>query len=122
MAEFHPRVPFPVVTPSSGTVQLAPDVSWELATSRQAEHSVKALEEEVKWLCSNATAQGWSFKDNATRLRLRSPKGKEFTLPRRNPADTRTALRKFVAELRANGLRVNRALQGPVEESPFGLR
>jgi hypothetical protein len=94
--------------------------SVSLATSH-AGQTLKALEEEIKWLCSNAGDQGWSVvKSNPTTLRLSSPKGKEFTLLRRRPAGTRTDLRKFVAELRANGLRVNRALQGTVEESPFG--
>lgn len=86
-----------------------------------AEQTLKALEEEIKWLCSNATSQGWAVvKNNPTTLRLRSPKGKEFTLPRRRPAGTRAELRKFVTELRANGLRANRALQDAVENSPFG--
>ncbi|MGN7150756.1 TIR domain-containing protein [Arthrobacter sp. SAFR-179] len=92
-----------------------------LLAARHAEQALKALEEEINWLCSNATSQGWSVvKNNPTTLRLRSPKGKEFTLPRRRPAGTRAELRKFVAELRANGLRVNRALQDAVEHSPFG--
>lgn len=85
------------------------------------EQSLRALEEEINWLCSNATDQGWSvIKRNPTLLRLRSPKGKEFTLTHNRPASTRVELRKFVVELRANGLRVNRALQGAVENSPFG--
>lgn len=91
-----------------------------LATAH-TEQTLKALEEEIKWLCSNATDQGWHVvKNNPTMLRLTSPKGKQFALPRRRPAGTRADLRKFVAELRANGLRVNRALQGTVDESPFG--
>lgn len=86
-----------------------------------AEQTLKALEEEINWLCSNASSQGWSVvKNNPTTLRLRSPKGKEFTLARRRPAGTRAELRKFVKELRANGLRVNRALLEAVENSPFG--
>ncbi|WP_461175242.1 nucleotide-binding protein (plasmid) [Arthrobacter sp. Z1-9] len=89
--------------------------------ANHAEQTLKALEEEINWLCSNAASQGWSVaKNNPTTLRLRSPKGKEFTLPRRRPAGTRAELRKFVTELRANGLRVNRALQDAVENSPFG--
>ncbi|MET3937076.1 nucleotide-binding protein [Arthrobacter sp. OAP107] len=92
-----------------------------LLAASHAEQTLKALEEEINWLCSNATSQGWSVvKNNPTTLRLRSPKGKEFTLPRRRPAGTRAELRTFVAELRANGLRVNRALQDAVENSPFG--
>lgn len=103
--------------PSSATPDLMPSV---LATVHK-ENALKALEDEIQWLCSNATNQGWSLvKNNPTMLRLRSPKGKEFTLTRRRPAGTRVDLRMFVAELRANGLRVNRALQGAVEDSPFG--
>lgn len=86
-----------------------------------AEQALQALEEEINWLCSNAKSQGWSVvKNNTTTLRLRSPKGKDFVLPRRRPAATRAELRNFVTELRANGLRVNRALQDSVENSPFG--
>lgn len=92
-----------------------------LLAEHHAEQTRKALEEEIKWLCSNALSQGWSVaKNNTTTLRLSSPKGKHFTLARKRPAGTRAELRKFVSELRANGLRVNRALQGPVEDSPFG--
>ncbi|WP_442546154.1 nucleotide-binding protein (plasmid) [Arthrobacter sp. KN11-1C] len=91
-----------------------------LATSH-AEQTLKALDAEIDWLCSNATNQGWLvIKSNPTMLRLGSPKGREFTLQRRRPGGTRSDLRKFVTELRANGLRVNRALQGAVEDSPFG--
>lgn len=96
------------------------EASGSLATS-PTEQTLRALEEEIKWLCANATNQGWSVsKSNPTMLRLSSPKGEEFTLSRKGPAATRADLRKFVAELRANGLRVNRALQGAVEDSPFG--
>lgn len=103
--------------PDQATHELLPG---SLATAHK-ENALKALEDEIKWLCSNATDQGWSaIKSNATMLRLRSPKGKEFTLHRRRPAGTRVDLRKFVAELRANGLRVSQALQGTVEDSPFG--
>lgn len=94
--------------------------SASLATAH-AEQALKALEKEIEWLCDNATGQGWFvIKSNPTMLRLRSPKGKEFTLARRRPSGTRGDLRTFVAELRANGLRVNRGLQGAVEDSPFG--
>lgn len=100
---------------------VTPDLMPSVLATVHKENSLKALEDEIKWLCNNATNQGWSVvKNNQTMLRLRSPKGKEFTLPRRRSAGTRVDLRKFVTELRANGLRVNRALQGAVEESPFG--
>lgn len=52
-----------------------------------AEEMRKALEEEIKWLCSNATSQGWSVvKSNPTILRLSSPKGKgESSSPNSEP-------------------------------------
>jgi hypothetical protein len=110
-------VPQSIQIPATATHDAAPSV----LAANHAEQTLKALEEEIKWLCSNATSQGWTVvKNNPTTLRLSSPKGKDFTLPRKRPAATRTELRKFVIELRANGLRVNRALQGAVEESPFG--
>ncbi|MEO5315557.1 nucleotide-binding protein [Pseudarthrobacter sp. CC12] len=110
-------VPQNIQLPVTTTHDSAPSI---LAASH-GEQTLKALEEEIKWLCSNATSQGWAIvKNNPTTLRLSSPKGKSFTLARKRPAGTRTELRKFVTELRANGLRVNRALQGSVEESPFG--
>jgi hypothetical protein len=110
-------VPQNMQIPSSTTHETVPS----FLAANHAELTLKALEEEIKWLCSNATSQGWSvIKNNPTTLRLSSPKGKDFTLPRKRPAATRAELRRFVAELRAHGLRVNRALQGAVEDSPFG--
>jgi predicted nucleotide-binding protein len=104
-------------TPATAGHESAPS----FLAANHAHQTLKALEDEIKWLCSNATSQGWSvIKNNPTSLRLSSPKGKDFILPRKRPAATRAELRKFVAELRANGLRVNRALQGAVEDSPFG--
>lgn len=101
--------------------ETAREMAPNFLAAGHAEQTLKALEEEINWLCSNATSQGWSVvKNNPTTLRMRSPKGKEFMLRRRRPAGTRAELRKFVTELRANGLRVNRALQDAVENSPFG--
>ena len=85
------------------------------------EQTGQALEEEIEWLCKNARDQGWSVaKNNQTMLRLISPKGVAFALRRKRPASTRVELRQFVSELKANGLRVNGALQLDVENSPFG--
>lgn len=104
----------------SGTKEMPNLTHGSMATVHK-EQTLQALEEEIDWLCSNAIEQGWSvIKRNPTLLRLRSPKSKDFTLSRTRPASTRAELRTFVTELRANGLRVNRALQGKVEESPFG--
>lgn len=79
-----------------------------------------ALEREVDLLCTNALSQGWTVKANsATTLRLRSPRGKVLTLSKGQPDATRADLRRFAAELRAAGLRVNSSVRRPVEESPF---
>lgn len=78
------------------------------------------LERELDLLCTNAVAQGWAVRANsATTLRLRSPSGKPFALSKSQPGDTREQLRRFVAELRAGGLRVNNGIRRPVAESPL---
>lgn len=79
-----------------------------------------ALVAEIELLCRNAAAQGWIVKTNSpTTLRLRSPRGRTFTLPKSRPATTRDDLRQFAAELRAAGLRVNSSLRRPVQDSPL---
>lgn len=78
-----------------------------------------ALTDELAKLAENAAAQGWAFRDTRTTLRLTSPKGKTFALPKSTSTATREALRPFVARLRAGGLRVNGALRRAPLESPF---
>lgn len=79
-----------------------------------------SLDRELDLVCANAVAQGWTVKTNsATTLRLRSPRGKPFTLRKGRPEATRHELRRFAAQLRAGGLRVNDGVRRPVEESPF---
>ncbi|KRE56157.1 hypothetical protein ASG70_03065 [Phycicoccus sp. Soil748] len=83
-------------------------------------HLLSPLEKELTVLCANAVSQGWTVKDNSvTTLRLWSPKGKVYTLSKSRPETTRVELRKFAAELRAAGVRVNNSIRRPVEESPF---
>jgi hypothetical protein len=79
-----------------------------------------ALDREIDLLCENAVEQGWAIKTNsATTLRLRSPRNKQYTLVKLRPEATRANLRRFAAELRAAGLRVNSSLRRPVDQSPF---
>lgn len=78
-----------------------------------------ALAEELAKLAENAAAQGWVVKDTRTTLRLTSPRGRTFALPKSTHDATRDALRPFVARLRAGGLRVNSALRRVPSESPF---
>ncbi|WP_152345714.1 nucleotide-binding protein [Brevibacterium sp. CFH 10365] len=81
---------------------------------------VTVLERELSTLSGNAAAQGWRVKtDSPTTFRLRSPKGQVFTLTKGRQESTRHELRRFVAKLRAEGLRVNRSIRRPVEDSPF---
>lgn len=78
------------------------------------------LADELERLCSNAVAQGWTVKTNsATTLRLRSPRGQVHTMSKSRPDATRADLRRFAAQLRAAGLRVNNSIRRPVEQSPF---
>ena len=80
------------------------------------------LELELELLCANAEAQGWTVKKNsATTLRLVPPNRKNagHTLSKRGARATREDLRAFVAELRADGLRVNSAIRFEPEESPY---
>lgn len=79
------------------------------------------LDREIDLLCASAVAQGWTVKKNdATTLRLAPPGGGHaHTLTKRTPDGTRTDLRRFAAELRAGGLRVNSAVRRPVEDSPY---
>lgn len=82
----------------------------------------RCLEQELALLCANAEAQGWKVKTNSeTTLRLVPPNRKNaaHTLSKGNAHDTRQQLRKFVAELRADGLRVNNAVRVAPEESPY---
>ncbi len=79
-----------------------------------------ALRHELELLKCNADAQGWLVRtDSPTTFRLRSPRGTSHTLSKGTPATTRERLRLFAREVRNEGLRVNRALRGPVEDSPF---
>lgn len=80
-----------------------------------------ALDRELDRLCANAKAQGWTVKTNSpTTLRLVPPNRRgALTLTKSTPVATRADLRRFAAELRAAGVRVNSAVRRPVEESPY---
>ncbi len=78
------------------------------------------LDQELATLCENAVNQGWAVKTNsATTLRLRSPRGAQFTLQKGPAGATREELRAFARKLRASGLRVNSSVRRPVDQSPF---
>jgi hypothetical protein len=89
-------------------------------TSASVEPHSSALDRELDLLCANVVAQGWKVKTNSpTTLRLRNPRGRTLTLQKGQPEGTRANLRRFVAELRAAGVRVNSSLRRPVNTSPF---
>ncbi|MFI6432898.1 TIR domain-containing protein [Rhodococcus oryzae] len=93
-----------------------------VSASAEADDDARCLEQELDLLCANAVAQGWTVKTNsATTLRLVPPNRRNaaHTLSKRNSHDTREELRKFVAALRADGLRVNNALRVAPDKSPF---
>lgn len=78
------------------------------------------LDREVDLLVDNAVAQGWAVKTNsATTLRLVSPRGRAVAMTKGRPEATRAELRRFAAELRGAGLRVNSVVRRSVDQSPF---
>lgn len=80
---------------------------------------LQELETEIERICVSAVAQGWRIKTNSeTTLRLQTPTGRRFTFSIGEPSASRTALRTFAADLRANGLRVSQSVRRPVTEAP----
>jgi hypothetical protein len=79
----------------------------------------RALAREIERICSDARAQGWRIKTNSeTTLRLLSPRGQTYTFSIGEAAASRLELRRFVANLRAAGLRVNRSVRRAVDDVP----
>lgn len=80
----------------------------------------QALEIEIERISSAARAQGWRIRTNSdTALRLQNRAGNRFTLPIGEPAASRDELRRFVATLRAHGLRISQSVRRPVANSPL---
>lgn len=80
----------------------------------------EGLDRELALLRRNAVAQGWQVRaDSDTTLRLVSPRGRVHTLRKKRAHQTREDLRLFAERLNADGLRVNSAIKGPVEDSPL---
>ncbi|WP_185039106.1 nucleotide-binding protein [Rathayibacter sp. PhB127] len=78
----------------------------------KARTETESLEREIERICVSARAQGWRVKTNSeTTLRLQDRRGNKFTLSRTDAIETRAALRPYVAELRARGLRVNQSVR-----------
>jgi len=78
------------------------------------------LDREIDLLCDNAVSQGWAVRTNSTTtLRLVSPRGRTVAMTKGRPEATRAELRRFAAELRAAGLRVNSGVRRPADQSPF---
>jgi len=78
------------------------------------------LQIEIERICSAALAQGWRVRTNSdTTLRLQDRSGRKFTFSIGEAASSREQLRRFAADLRANGLRVSRSVRQPTEHSPL---
>jgi hypothetical protein len=91
-----------------------------LAPTGEVEGTTFLLDQELATLCDNAVSQGWAVKTNSTTtLRLKSPRGKQFTLQKGPASSTREDLREFARKLRAAGLRVNSSVRRPVDQSPL---
>ena len=76
-----------------------------------------ALRSELNLIETSAHAQGWRVRTNSdTTLRLDSPRGHRhtFSFSLTTAQEGRHALRAFVAELRADGLRLNSSVRRPV--------
>lgn len=87
--------------------------------SAPASGSDRALAREIERICSDARAQGWHIRSNSeTTLRLRSPRGRTYTFSIGEANTSRVELRRFAAELRAGGLRVNRSVRRSVDDVP----
>lgn len=87
-------------------------------SSLRGDRAHQALAHELDLVCTAALAQGWKVKKRSeTTLRLESQRGRRHTLSLGAPAATRSQLREFVAELRADGLRVNRSVRQPASDS-----
>lgn len=97
---------------------LGPRLAPSTHASSPPDHN-SPLESELTKLTENAHAQGWVVKDTRTSLRLTSPSGNRHALSKATPEATRNDLRRFVAELRADGLRVSTALRRSPSTSPF---
>lgn len=78
----------------------------------------QALEVELESVCRSADAQGWTVKKrSSTTLRLQDRKGGRHTLSLGTAEKSRIELREFARELRRHGLRVNRSVRQPMDES-----
>lgn len=92
----------------------------QIVVSSTRHNSSESLDKEIALLIANAESQGWKVKtNNEVNFRLVSPRGAKHVLSKTKPQQTREALRDFASELKADGLRVNRALTRPSDKSPY---
>ncbi|WP_404439046.1 nucleotide-binding protein [Microbacterium aerolatum] len=78
---------------------------------------VSKLQWELQLVAQNAQAQGWRVRNQSqTAFRVESPRRQRFTFSiAAHPRTARAELRKFVSDLRTNGLRISRAVREPIE-------
>ncbi len=87
------------------------------ASAPQAGDHVRLLEYELDLLWTAVAAQGWRRlrPNSTTTIRVISPRGRRFSMQlSADPSVTRSTLRNFARQLRANGLRVNDRVRQPV--------
>ncbi|WP_341975073.1 nucleotide-binding protein [Microbacterium sp. LWO13-1.2] len=120
IVEVGPRKRMPV---RSGTIPTPPrqpiaaPARPNPVTHSLADH-VERLHWELQSVARSAQAQGWKVKQSETTLRLVDPHRKRFAFSiTGHPRQARSKLRDFAAELRANGLRVNRVVREPLESA-----
>ena len=100
--------------------RLGKRISGARASPPEESGARRTLDAEIERICSSALAQGWRVRTNSdTTLRLQDRSGRKFTFSIGEPVLSREQLRLFAADLRANGLRVNRSVRQPVEDSPL---
>lgn len=91
------------------------------AVSTSAGRGSRALDAELDLVCKAALAQGWQIRTRSlTVLRLQDRKRRKHTISLGHPETTRVELRAFARELRSHGLRIDRSVRGPVEDSIHG--
>lgn len=91
---------------------------FDRASGGDSEANRTALIREIGSVQASGAAQGWKVKINAegTTLRMWSPRGTPHVFSIGTGAGrSREQLRSFAAELRADGLRLNRRVRQPVE-------
>ncbi|MFC9335922.1 TIR domain-containing protein [Arthrobacter sp. NPDC057009] len=76
---------------------------------------VRDVDGDLRLLRSNLTPQGWTFKWNEARttLRVKSPRGTQYTLKMGQPQKMQADFERFIRELRSGGARFDANIRRP---------